>query len=86
MLKIMRDKEINITLIITTKNVYDKAVTNHFIVNGIEKINDKLLFNGEEAIYVHLKEPIEDVEIEKILYHRCKKLSIKDRFVMQRTN
>lgn len=73
----MNDNEKAIQLFITTKNVSDKESENHYVINGIERledINKRLHFNGNEAVYVHLNEPIEQDNPNKLLCLWCKSL------------
>lgn len=73
----MNDNEKVIQLFITTKNVADKESENHYAINGIERLDDvdkRLHFNGNEAVYVHLNEPIEPDEANKLLCLWCKSL------------
>lgn len=73
----MNDKEKVIQLFITTKNVADKERENHFVVDGIERlecVNKRLRFNGTEAIYVHLSNPIEYDVANNLLSLWCKSL------------
>ena len=73
----MNNNERVIQLFITTKNVADKERENHYVINGInslEDVNKRLHFKGNEAVYVHLNEPIEPDEANKLLCLWCKSL------------
>ena len=73
----MNNNEKVIQLYISTKNVADKERENHYIVNGIERleeVNKRLHFNGNEAIYVHLCKPIEYDAVYYLLSLWCKSL------------
>lgn len=73
----MNNLEKVIQLFITTKNVADKERDNHYVINGIERleeVNKRLHFNGNEAIYVHLYNPIERDAANNLLSLWCKSL------------
>lgn len=66
-----------VQLFITIKDVADKKRENHYVVNGIDRLEDvnKLLqFNGNEAVYVHLNESIKPDEANERLCLWCKTL------------
>ena len=71
----MTKNEKTIILFITTKDISEEAGENHYVVNGIENlftIIDILRFTGNEAIYVHLNEPITFEIISRELSRICK--------------
>ena len=73
----MNDKEKVIQLFITTKKVADKERENHYVVDGIERleeVNKRLQFNGTETIYVHLSNHIEYEVANNLLILWCKSL------------
>ena len=73
----MNNNEKVIQLFITTKKVADKERENHYVVDGIERlegVNKRLHFNGTEAIYVHLSNPIEYDLANNLLSLWCKSL------------
>lgn len=73
----MNNSDKVIQLFITTKNVADKERENHYVINGIERLEDvnkRLRFNGNEAVYIHLNEPIESDMVNKLLCLWCKTL------------
>ena len=73
----MSNNERVIQLFITTKNVADKESENHYVVNGIDRLEDvnkRLHFNGNESIYVHLSNPVEYDEANNYLSLWCKSL------------
>lgn len=74
---VMTEKEKQIQLIITTKNVDDKESDNCHVVHGIDELDKviKLLhFNGTETIFVHLYGSIEKEAADITLIKWCKKL------------
>lgn len=76
--KDMQATDRHIQLFITTKDISDRVGFNRIIVNngllGLFDIIPIIHFNGEEAIYVHLSEPIPDTEAYKIIFQWCDEL------------
>ena len=71
--------EKTVQIIITTKNVSEKAREYHYVVNGIDGLYRAigfLVLNNEEVIYVHITESIDCKTINKVLNDWCKKLEI----------
>lgn len=74
----MKATERGIQLFITTKDVSDRVGPNRLVVNnglmGLFDIIPIIHFNGEDAIYVHLNEPISDIDAYTVISQWCDEL------------
>lgn len=77
----MKDTDRGIQLFITTKDVSDRVGPNRLVINnglmGLFDIIDiipTIRFNGEDAIYVHLNEPISDIDAYTVISQWCNEL------------